>query len=118
VGTSFFADTNVPDGGAVSVAELGAAGTGLAIGRIEPNPSSASARISFTMPERGRAKLSVYDITGRQVRVLLDDEAPAGTRAVAWDGRDATGRSVASGVYLVRLEADGQARTAKIARIR
>jgi hypothetical protein len=118
IGTSFFADTNVPDGGAVAVGEVAGAASGLALGRIEPNPFGSATRISFSLPQRGHAKLTVFDVTGRVVRVLVDDEAPAGTRVANWDGRDASGRSVASGIYLVRLESADGARTAKVARLR
>jgi hypothetical protein len=118
VGTSFFADTNVPDGGAVAVGGIAGAASGLTLGRIEPNPFGSATRISFSLPQRGHARLTVFDVTGRVVRVLVDDVAPAGTRVANWDGRDAAGRSVASGVYLVRLESADGARTAKVARLR
>jgi flagellar hook assembly protein FlgD len=49
--------------------------------------------------------LIVYDVQGRVVRTLLDEEATAGVHEVAWDGSDQAGIPANSGVYLVRMEA-------------
>jgi len=117
-GTTFFVDTQLPDGSAVAVAELGAALSSLALRAVEPNPFASSTRVAFSLPRRGATRLSVVDVTGRTVRVLLEDEAPAGAHDVTWDGRDASGRPVASGVYLLRLESEDGVRTAKVARLR
>ncbi|ARA94164.1 hypothetical protein AWN76_014050 [Rhodothermaceae bacterium RA] len=51
--------------------------------------------------------MAVYDLLGREVIRLLEGPAPAGTHRVVWDGRDPTGRLVAGGLYVLRLEADG-----------
>ena len=51
-------------------------------------------------------RLSIYDITGREVRVLLDENQSAGIHHVSWDGRDGSGKPVPSGVYISRLETD------------
>jgi flagellar hook assembly protein FlgD len=50
-----------------------------------------------------RAKVTVYDVTGRLVRILADGVAEAGEHHVAWDGKDAHGRTVSSGLYFCRL---------------
>jgi flagellar hook assembly protein FlgD len=49
----------------------------------------------------------VYDVSGRLVTVLADGAAEAGNHAARWDGRDAQGRPVSSGVYFCRLTVDG-----------
>jgi len=49
--------------------------------------------------------LAVYDINGRLVRTLVGQPLGAGSHAVVWDGKDAMGRAVASGVYVYRLTA-------------
>ncbi|HQK21469.1 MAG TPA: FlgD immunoglobulin-like domain containing protein, partial [Candidatus Latescibacteria bacterium] len=46
-----------------------------------------------------------YDVTGRVIRTLVDNQMEAGVHAVTWDGRDAVGRDVASGTYIYRLVA-------------
>jgi flagellar hook assembly protein FlgD len=50
-------------------------------------------------------RLTVYDVHGRRVAVLLDKMEPAGWRTAAWEGRDDAGREVGSGTYFLRLEA-------------
>jgi flagellar hook assembly protein FlgD len=53
-------------------------------------------------------RLLVTDVAGRHVREIVDATQPAGAHSVAWDRRDESGRVVASGVYLYRLEVDGR----------
>jgi hypothetical protein len=73
-----------------------------------PNPFNARTVIGYEVPETGAARLCVYDVAGQRVRTLVDAQRSAGTHSVAWDGRDAAGREAASGVYLYRLEVEGQ----------
>ncbi len=47
----------------------------------------------------------VYNLLGQQVRVVLEEVQEAGYYRVTWDGKDAGGRRVASGIYLVRMAA-------------
>ena len=49
-------------------------------------------------------KAVIFDLKGRLVRLVTDEHRPAGTYAIVWDGRDAAGRTAASGAYYVRLE--------------
>jgi flagellar hook assembly protein FlgD len=55
----------------------------------------------------GAARLEIFDLRGRLVRVLVDEVLSAGRYEVMWDGTDSSGRAMASGVYLSRFEADG-----------
>ncbi len=76
------------------------------LGTNYPNPFNPSTSIDFALPEDGMVRLSIYDVLGRRIKVLLDEGAQrAGYHTVAWDGRDALGRGVASGVYFYVLEA-------------
>ena len=68
-----------------------------------PNPSNAGARLSFTTSSRQRVNLSLYDVGGRRVRTIQDGEVDAGVHSLNWDGNDASGRSLASGLYFARL---------------
>ena len=68
-----------------------------------PNPFNPSTTIQFSLAARGHATIAVFDAAGRWVRTLVDDDRVAGEHAVQWDGRDAAGKSVASGVYFYRL---------------
>jgi hypothetical protein len=77
-------------------------------------PPPGSTHVAFSLPGAAMADLRVYDVTGRLVRTLLAGELPAGEHVSEWDRRDAIGRRVAAGVYLVRLRSGDAARTARI----
>ena len=70
-----------------------------------PNPFNPETTISYQMPESGRVLLAVYSSLGQEVRTLVDDVQDVGEYTVRWDGRDAVGRQVASGVYFYRMRA-------------
>ena len=69
-----------------------------------PNPFNSTSVIEFSLPRRMKITLSIHNILGEQVRVLLDEVRSAGTHSVVWDGRDGQGSPVASGIYLYSLE--------------
>lgn len=75
--------------------------------RNYPNPFNPLTTVAFTLDRDAQAKLRVYDVRGRLVRRLLDSYLSAGPRSVTWDGKDDSGRLVASGTYFLRLEAGG-----------
>ena len=70
-----------------------------------PNPFNPSTEIRFSLPEATDVRLYIYDVSGRLVRALVDNMLPAGEHAVAWDGRDASGRLLSSGIYLYAIRA-------------
>jgi len=59
-------------------------------------------------------ELAVYNIRGQRVRTLLNEYRAAGKHEVVWQGRDDTGRPVASGVYFLRMKAPGYSSTSKM----
>lgn len=69
-----------------------------------PNPFSERTTIGFGLPVDAHVELCVYDVVGRRVATLIDREYPAGHHAVTWNGRNASGQRVSSGVYFYRLE--------------
>ena len=74
-----------------------------------PNPFNPETHIGFHLPIAGPIRLTVFDAAGRDLRVPVDgDFMPAGDRAISWDGRDASGRPLPGGVYLLLLEAGGE----------
>lgn len=110
----------IPDGPVVSVAKpaAGPAPVERAL-TAAPNPFNPETVLSFPLPEAGVVRLAVYNLAVQPVRVLAAGEPwPAGVHTVTWDGRDTSGRPVASGLYLVRLEAGGSVRVGKIALLR
>jgi flagellar hook assembly protein FlgD len=74
------------------------------LGQNQPNPFATSTRFEFTLEEPGPVRVAVFDARGRLVRVLDEGVRNAGRYEEVWDGRDAGGRAVASGVYFYRLE--------------
>jgi hypothetical protein len=70
-----------------------------------PNPFNPSTTISFGVASPGRVTLSIYDVSGRLVRTLVDEPRSAGLYRQNWDGRNAGGAAVSSGVYFYRLRA-------------
>ena len=70
-----------------------------------PNPFNARTTIPFRLPQEADVELAIYDLRGQRVRVLIQGSRSAGAYRVAWDGLDAEGRGVGTGVYFMRLRA-------------
>lgn len=83
-----------------------------------PNPFNPRTSIGFSLARAGHVRLSLYDLAGRLVRTLADEAFGSGRYALTWDGRDDAGAAVSSGVYVYRLEVDGQTRERKMTLIR
>ena len=81
----------------------------LVLEQNHPNPFNPRTSIRFYLPERGAIELDVYDVHGALVRHLARGDFDAGPHAVEWDGHDAHGEAVASGVYVYRLVSDRRA---------
>jgi len=73
-----------------------------------PNPFNPRTDIRFELARPQLARVAVYDVTGRLVKVLVDRHLEAGPHVRTWHGRDSRGRQVPSGTYYVRLVADGK----------
>ena len=73
-----------------------------------PNPVNPETTIRFSVSTTSPVNLSIYNLAGQRVTTLIDGVWPAGTYTTRWDGRDNTGRELASGVYLYRLQAGQQ----------
>jgi len=83
-----------------------------------PNPFNPETAIHFTLPEQGRVVLKIYDILGREVKTLIDEERPSGRHTVLWDGKDRAGQSVASGTYFYQIRFKDKILTRKIMLVR
>jgi hypothetical protein len=79
-----------------------------------PNPFNPETAIEFDLPNDAPVKIKIYDLWGREVRTLVDEQKPAGYHKVIWDGRNAQGYFVTSGVYLYRMKAANFAQTKRI----
>ncbi len=80
----------------------------LALAPAVPNPFSRRTTIRYQLSMSGGVDLRVYNAVGQLVRTLVDRVEPPGVRTAEWDGRDGSGRRVASGVYYCHLRAEGR----------
>ena len=69
-----------------------------------PNPFRTQTAIRYSLPAQSKVSLIVYDISGREVRNLIDENKEPGLYTSNWDGKDNQGKSVSSGVYFYRLK--------------
>jgi hypothetical protein len=82
---------------------------------LRPNPFHEDTEIRFRLAAASAVALRVFDSTGRQVREIQSGSPyPPGSHATTWDGRDDSGRRLAGGVYLLRLEFGGRTLERKI----
>jgi hypothetical protein len=100
------------------MANAGRAAPALELYQNIPNPFNPSTTIRFSLPRDTRVVVSVFAVNGAEVARLIDEKRPAGLHEVRWDGRDAAGRALASGVYFYRLEAAGRVLTRKLVLVR
>jgi hypothetical protein len=83
-----------------------------------PTPFDRSVTVRWALGREGNARVSVYDLGGRRVAVLFEGRQDGSTMNQTWNGRDESGRDLASGVYFARLEADGVVETRKLVLLR
>jgi len=88
-----YVGVGVEDGGDLAIS------SDLSLGSPVPNPITASAAISFSVPSAGSTELSVFDVMGRRVETIVDGVIIAGAHSVSW----MPGNQIANGVYFIRL---------------
>jgi hypothetical protein len=79
-----------------------------------PNPFAGQTELHFAVASPGHVRFSIYDVTGRLVRLLADEDMAAGEHLRSWDGRGSDGSRAAGGVYFVRLEIGSFRQTGRI----
>jgi len=102
----------VPTGDPTGVVDGGVRNT---LSQAYPNPFNPVTKIAYSVRDAGRVSIRVFNVAGRAVRTLLDEEMAAGTNGhVVWDGRNDGGERCSSGVYFYRIEAPGFASSKKM----
>lgn len=96
--------TGVPEGGSLALAL--------------PNPFPRGGVLRYYLPVPGRVAVTVYGVSGRRVRGLVDRREEQGWHTVRWDGRDESGARAAAGVYFLKCEADGARAVARATMLR
>jgi hypothetical protein len=79
-----------------------------------PNPFNPQTAVKFTNPRGGQVSLSIFDVQGRLVRTLVNENLADGDHERVWDGRTDSGSPTASGVYFARLIAGPSQATTKL----
>ncbi|MBN1292318.1 MAG: T9SS type A sorting domain-containing protein [Candidatus Latescibacteria bacterium] len=83
-----------------------------------PNPFNPSAAIEFTLPESGFDTITIYSLAGQKIRELKADYLPVGTHTLSWNGKDTSGNTVSSGIYITRLQAGKHTATGRMVQVR
>jgi len=85
------------------------------LGANFPNPFNPVTSIDYALPTTADVELTVFDILGRQVKILVSDlNHPAGFYTATWDGRDQRGRIAGNGLYFYRLRSKDFRQTGKM----
>jgi len=100
------------------VAVGAAESSGLEFAPPAPNPARGQARFVFSLPAAGEARLEVFDLAGRRVRLLHDGALRAQRYVFGWDLRDDGGRPVSPGLYLAHLSTEAGHITRRLAVLR
>jgi len=82
-----------------------------------PNPTSGAIRAVLELPRPGRVEARVIDVNGRRVATMFEGSAAAGTRVLAWDGRDSAGRGAPAGVYFLVATSGGSTTSTRFVRL-
>lgn len=83
-----------------------------------PNPFNSSTTLQFDLPQDGAVDLSIYNLSGQKMATLAQGHLAAGMHTLQWDGRDARGRELASGVYFYRLRTESQTQSRRLVLLR
>lgn len=86
--------------------------------KISPNPIKDNMALQFSLPYKGIVLLNVYDISGRNIYTILNEQCKAGIHSLKWDTKANNGRKVPAGVYFCRMKCDGVTLTKKFTIIR
>lgn len=97
-----------------SVVETAAVPQAFELQQNYPNPFNPSTTISYAVPQDARVRVDVYDITGKRVTTLVNSNLQAGYHTVEWNGQDAFGNQVATGVYFYKMTAGDFSETRKM----
>lgn len=83
-----------------------------------PNPFNSSTIIAFSLSEPSNTIITIYNLLGQKVKTVVEEQLPAGNHIAVWDGRNETGSSVSTGIYLFRIEAGSFSETKKLVLLR
>ncbi len=83
-----------------------------------PNPFNPETTIKYQLPVNSMVRLQIYNMIGQEVRMLLNEQKPAGEYHIQWDGKNDSGEQLPSGMYLYRLISNNFVSTKKMSLVR
>ena len=102
----------------VAVEENDGLPTRFAVHQNYPNPFNPATVLRYDMPQAGHVTINIYNILGKNVRTLLDENVAAGYQKAVWNGLDNEGRPVSSGIYFYQVKADTKMATKRMVLLR
>ena len=87
------------------------------LGNAVPNPTPGRTRITFALPRPAHTQLTVFDVSGRVIRHILDGQRAAGVHSETWDGRDDFGHAVPNAIYFYELAVEGRVMTGRLVKL-
>ncbi|MGA1199030.1 MAG: FlgD immunoglobulin-like domain containing protein [Candidatus Latescibacterota bacterium] len=93
------------------LADLNLVPSAFALNQNHPNPFNPETHIGYQLPQASDVSLTIYNLLGQRVRQLVNEPQSAGTYRVSWNGQDAFGRTVASGIYFYHIKAGAFSQT-------
>jgi len=91
----------------LKVSSSSLAGSAVRLEQNSPNPFNPVTKIKFAVSKPGNVALRVYNVRGELVKTIVNQRFEMGAHEASWDGRNATGQHVSSGVYYAKVKADG-----------
>lgn len=79
-----------------------------------PNPFNPVTNILYSLPERDKVKLTIYDVLGNEILNLINDEVEAGDHYIVWNGQNSSNLKVTSGIYFAKLSTSNQVKVIKM----
>jgi hypothetical protein len=91
---------------------------GFRLSQNYPNPFNPTTQFNYEIQEPARVKITVFNLLGKEIANLVNEQRPAGIYSVQWDGNDASGRQAASGIYFYRIQAGDRTDIRKMTKIK
>jgi len=79
-----------------------------------PNPFNPSTTINYTLKEKSKVTLNIYNIKGQKVKKLVSKQLSAGQHSIVWDGKDDNEKSVSTGIYFYKLKTENHEKTKRM----
>ena len=104
----------LPTGDDVSLADVTVMPEKFTIHQNYPNPFNPVTTLRYDLPENGNVNITIYDMLGRQVKTLINQNQDAGYRSVVWNATNNYGEPVSAGIYLYQIQAGEYMQTKKM----